>query len=223
MLYYDTCQLEIDRSYKIHKISFSSHSTDNSYHSVYTYYKDSIVIVKYYQTLVYTTTYYTGNNGLADSCEYRVNPAYSPTISKSYFFYDSEGYLKSKRDLSLYNNRVTGLDFTDTYDYTMGNLTKVTFDPKKPSLTGKYILYTYNTSQNLINIESFMGSWLGKSNKNLLQSMYIGGSLSDFPPCANYQYTLNKEGLVETKITTPCKLPFNSKTIITYEYKVTDF
>jgi len=219
----DTCQLEIDKSYRIYKVSYLSHLIIDSYKSEYKYYEDSIVITSYYQNITYITTYYISTSGLADSCDYRSNSGYSAYRSKSYFSYDSEGYLKSKRDRTLDNNGSTILEFSDTYDYTTGNLTKVTFDPKKPSLTGKYVIYTYNYDQNLIDLESFKGSWLGKLNKNLVKSTYTGGSMSDTPPCTNYQYTLNQEGLVETKTLTSCKLSNNYRTIITYEYKIIDF
>jgi hypothetical protein len=222
IIYNDNYILEINKSYRIFKVTYSSQSTSWSYSSEFGYYDDSIVIRKYYQTNVSTTTYYINSYGLADSCEYSSDSDYSHRNSKSYFTYDLDSYLIAKTDRSFYSNGLTATEFTDTYNYTTGNLAKVTIDRKRPAITGRYIVYTYNSFPNLIDLNAFTGPWLGKLNKNLRMTMYMGESMSDNPPCSNYHYTLNPEGLVETQTITSCKSSNSFKIVITFKYIIVD-
>jgi hypothetical protein len=225
VIYNDKYSLDINKSYKIFKVTFSSHESTNNFNMEYIYSTDSIVQIKTntYPPITLVTSYYLNNHVLADSsksCSYYNSQLSS--VTKSYFSYDSNGYLISstaKNYNSYYDNTPS---FTTTYDYTNGNLTKTTFDPKKPTISGKYISYSYNSYQNLINLDTFTGPWLGVLNKNLVQRMYIGGSMSDIPPCSNYQYALNPDGLVEKITTTPCNSQSNYMIITTFEYKIID-
>jgi hypothetical protein len=224
VIYNDKYSLDINKSYKIFKVTFSSHESTNNFNMEYIYSIDSIVQTKInsYPPNTLVTTYYLNNHNLADSCKscsfYNSQLTF---VSKSYFSYDSNGYLKSSTVKNC-NSYSDNTPYTTTYDYTNGNLTKTTFDPKKPTIFGKYISYSYNSYQNLINLETFTGLWLGVLNKNLVQRMYIGGSMSDFPPCSNYQYKLNPDGLVEKMTTTPCNSQSNYIIITIFEYKIID-
>lgn len=202
-------QLEITSDFKIKKLTFFSYDGSRNYVRDYFYYNDSIVTKSYYQAVPYFIVYFLNDNGMADSSQTNYDYGYS-------FSYDSNGYLISRR------YRISPqYEYTDTYEYKNGNLTKVTFDPQKPSLTGKYVSYTYNTLPNVINITDFTGPWLGKLNKNLVKSSYVGGSMSDVAPCSNYEYKINTLGLVETMIILSCSTN-KVRTIISFEYKIVD-
>lgn len=212
--------LEITKDYSIKKVSFLSHAESENYTQEYFYSDDSVVIKKTGQQFTFTTIYFLNQSGLADSCEYITNSGYSIHYKpKSYFTYNSNGYLTSKKDRSFSSDGSVQYEYTDTYEYTMGNLTRVIFDPKKPTLTGKYVTYTYNSFQNLIDIDRFSGSWLGKLNNNLTKTYYVGGSMNDYPPCFKFEYNLSSAGLVETKTVLQCNSSNNNKTIISFEYK----
>jgi hypothetical protein len=222
VIHTDKYLLELTNVYSIKKVTFLSHSESENYIQEYYYFKDSVIIKRSSRQITYRTVYFLNHSGLADSCEYISNSVYSKySKSKSYFSYNAEGYLTSKKDRSFNSDGLMQYEFTDTYEYTAGNLTRITIDPKRPSLTGKYIAYTYNSSPNLINIAEFTGPWLGKLNKNLEQSYFVGGSMSDYPPCSKYEYSLNSMGLVETKTILPCSSSIKNKTIITIEYQFT--
>jgi hypothetical protein len=208
-------QLEIASDHKIKKVSLSSYDNYRNYSLEYFYYTDSVFTV-YQQEYANRTVYYLNKSGLADSCQYYTNTGQSDT--KSYFTYNTDGYLIAKKDQYLYSS----LEFTDKYVYDAGNLTRIVFDPKKPSAqAGKYISYTYNAYPNLIDIKGFRGAWLGKLNSNLIKSFYVGGSMSDVAPCSNYEYKINSQGLVETMTMLSCNTNKVS-TIISFEYKIVD-
>jgi hypothetical protein len=126
------------------------------------------------------TTYYINNSGLADSC-------YTNYYNRSenlYFHYDSDNYLK----MVVKKNPVTGqIKDTTFYYYSDGNLIKKMIYGKFPT-TYSY----YNNLKNLIDIESFIGNFLGKQNQNLIKS-------SSVPPEKEFEYILNSDGLVKER------------------------
>ena len=197
-----------------------SHLAANDYTQNFLYYKDSIVVKTSYQGILYTTKYFLNNSGLADSCMNTSNSILSTKTSKSYFSYNQEGYLVSRRDCAYSNNSLTS-DFTDNFEYTQGNLTKATPDPNRPGQLYKYVTYAYNSSRNLINLDGFTGPWLGKLNSNLVESSSVGGSITGNDNCSNFEYELNTSGFVETRTITPCGTTASSRTVTTYEYKIT--
>jgi hypothetical protein len=221
----DKFYLDIDKNNKIYKVSYQSHLSSQNYNYEFIYYTDSIVKISSSAASAdkYRTTYFL-SDGRADSCIY-----YSGKIpqhyTKEYFLYDQDGYLIAKTEKIFMYNAV-GLDdffsYTTTYEYVNGNLTKMTFDPKRVSLAGKYITYSYHSLQNLTNIETFTGDWLGKQNKNLVRDKYTGDSMADTPPCSTYHYTIRSDGLVEKKTVSSCNNQNNYSLIITYEYNIID-
>jgi hypothetical protein len=212
VIYSKKYSLEITKDYRIIKVSFESYNAVDNYVQEYYYYTDSVVVIKKInQPFIYRSVYFLNQSKRADSCRITEN-------SKSYFKYDSNGYLTSKTDRSYsYGSKY---EYTNTYKYIAGNLTKLTFDSTRFSLTGKYVLYTYTSYPNLIDIRDFSGPWLGKLNSNLAKTYFVGGSMSDFPPCQNYEYNLNEKGLVDTMTIFPCNPSFNYKTIVSFEYHI---
>jgi uncharacterized protein Veg len=220
--YADKYIIEMDGDYVINKVSYLSYDSNNNYTISFSY-SDMLVT----RTTVYTypsstsiIKYNLNIKGLADSC---ISDSYYNSeltfSSKAYFSYDSDDYLISvtERNNNSYSDNTP---YTTTLEYTSGNMSKMTYDPARPGISGKYVTYTYNTYDNLVNIETFTGSCLGKLNRNLKQSMYTGGSMLDNPPCGKYQYTLDSRGLVETRITTQCNVEITYKLITSYEYKI---
>lgn len=222
VVYNDTFFLDIDKNNKIFRVSFVSHQSSQNYNYEFIYYNDSIVKISTYAASAYNnrTTFFL-TDGRADSCVY-----YSGNIpqhfGKDYFLYDQNGYLISKTEKRFDMGNDNSSSYTTSFDYQNGNLIKMTFDPKKLTLSGKYITYTCNSSQNLINIETFTGDWLGKINKNLVQRKYTGDSMLDTPPCSTFVYTFRSDGLVDKKTVRSCNLPSNYSTIITFEYNFID-
>lgn len=193
VIYRGKYSLEIDKNYKVFKVTFSGETNDN-FTVEYNYLKDSIIETKrtHYNTLV--TTYYLNYQALADSCK----SSSLDGISKSYFYYDSIGYLKTSIEKGV-SVLTTDHVLTTNYEYVDGNLISVTFNPWKSVINIYSINYLYNSSTNLINLENFTGSWLGVLNKNLVEKMLERTLMSNI--VCNYNYTVNSNGLVE-KMTT---------------------
>jgi len=217
--------LDIDKNNKIYKVAYESYLSSQNFNFEFIYYTDSIVEISSSAASAgkYRTTYFL-SGGRADSCIF-----YSGKIpqhySRNYYLYNQDGYLISKTEKFFLYNTVELNDsysYTTTYNYVNGNLTKMTFDPKRPTLAWKYITYTCNSSQNIINIETFTGDWLGKINKNLVEREYKGGSMLDTPPCSTFQYTFRPDGLVEKQIVKSCNTQGDNSTIITFEYNFID-
>lgn len=209
-------QIEITSDYKLKKVTFSSSDESRNYFQDYFYYKDSVITKSYYQAVPSITVYFLNDNGIADSCILKSNSGYSPA-TKYFFSHDSVGYLLSVRYAYVPGSQK--YEYTDTYEYRNGNLTKVTFDPKKPFIqTGKYASYTYTDLLNLIDLN---GSFLGKMNKNLVKTYYVGGTMNDVAPCSKYEYKMNSLGLVETKTILSCSSN-KVRTIISFEYIIGD-
>jgi hypothetical protein len=131
--------------------------------------------------------YYLNNNGLADSIYY-IN---SDGIT-------SEIYLKLYCTYNADRNLISQLDnygHSYSYTWTNGNLSRATSnDPTSSPLT-----YTYTSIENKIDISSFLGSYAGKINRYLVQSVLLEKSMVD-PPCAArsvFAYELNSNSLVE--------------------------
>lgn len=209
VIHYDKYSLELDKNYNIFKVAFSSEIT-NGFSMEYYYYRDSIV--KTERTIPgnsEVTTYYLNSRGLADSC--KTIFAYNPAI-RTFFYYDSTGYLKTSIQKGGYGT-------TTSYEYRNGNRISASFNPKLPP--GIYsITYYYDSSVNLINIETFTGPWLGVLNKNLVikkGELTIDGGIE-----LTYNYILNSRGLPEKR--TRIQRMYNQETTIitSFEYKITE-
>jgi hypothetical protein len=191
--------LEIDNNYRIYKVSFSSLDWRKNFIIDYVYSPDSIQ-----ETCTYTgesgtrvTIYHINNSGLADSSQFN-NDNEITTSSTSYFLYDSNNYLKMMIDKRT-DDYADHTPDTTFYDYTNGNLTTWTYSG---GIFGIIFptssAYTYNSIKNLIDIEWFNGTFIGKLNPNLIESVSDYGSPEGIR-YKTYQYTLNSNGLVEER------------------------
>lgn len=129
--------------------------------------------IKVYTGGILTSTYFLNNNGLADSCN-------TPKIK---YQYNNDNYLVSE------SNSTAPIQ----YEYSNGNRTKFIWGTNKA-------YYQYNSLVNIIDIDTFHGSYLGKQNKNLKQSTRIEFLSASLGVSTTYQYTLNSAGLVIQRI-----------------------
>ena len=121
------------------------------------------------------TTYFLNQTGLADSCHEGTN-----TIQ---YHYDQNNFLTS---YSYPNGS------TINYEYADGNKIKLIWGSNKSN-------YQYNSQLNFVDIDSFNGSYLGKINRNLLQSRQMEFLMESNGITTIYQYTLSSSGLVMTR------------------------
>jgi hypothetical protein len=197
----DTTESESDNDkylivmYADYRISSVTHITGNNIVEFKRSFEYSDKYVKVYTGGLLTNTYFLNNNGLADSSN-------NPRVK---YQYNNDSYLisQSTSAVPIY------------YEYLNGNRTKFTWGTNKT-------YYQYNSMINIIDIDSYYGSYLGKLNKNLKQSSRL-----EFPMASNgvyttYQYTLNSDGLVIQRIAIST---YNSgvspqKTVTDFEYSV---
>jgi hypothetical protein len=145
------------------------------------------------------TTYYLNQSGLADSS--------SDGTSRVQYHYDQNNYLTSYSNLSGSSIMY--------YQYANGNKIKFIWGSTKA-------YYEYNSKGNLIDIETFHGTYLGKLNNNLMASARLEFHMASSGVTIDYQYTLNSEGLVIKRIGIST---YNSgespkKTITKFEYVI---
>lgn len=187
--------IEMNQNYRISRVIHLVGNNDSDYVKLYTY---SDKDVKIYNEGVLMITYFLNNAGLADSS--------TDGIYRNYYHYDDSKYL-----ISMESN-----DLRFIYIYANGNRTG-------GSRTQYSAQYQYNSLINIIDIDEFQGEYLGKLNKNLLQSKSFMFTMASDGYQIDYQYELNAAGLVvkRTGITTynrPNSKPDN--TISYFEYIV---
>jgi hypothetical protein len=166
--------IEVDNEYRFSKVS--------SEYWIKTYfYSDTIVIITQTSSipgyLNNKETYFLNNLGLADSS---FNGSFY-----NYYSYNSDNYLIS----SISSGKKV------VYEYLNGNRTGIFVGPPE------WLRYEYNSLQNIIDIESFTGSWLGQLNKNLIsKKSYRWGPMGGDVNNTDYDYVLNEDGLVVQRI-----------------------
>lgn len=180
-----------------YRISRVTHLVEDNVLDYDKFYKYSDNFVKVYYGDILTSTYFLNKAGLADS-----------SIEGTYriiYNYDNNDYLTS------HNDPVS----TVYYEYINGNRTKRTWDTAK-------INYQYNSLKNIIDIDSFQGTYLGKLNKNLKQSAQFEFAMASNWLSTDYQYFLNSVGLVVQRIgiTTYNSGESPKKSITSFEYLV---
>lgn len=145
------------------------------------------------------TTYYLNQTGLADSS--------SEGTSRIQYHYDQNNFLTSYSYLSgssiIY------------YQYANGNKIKFIWGSTKA-------YYQYNSQINLIDIDTFHGTYLGKLNNNLIESARLEFLMASNGVSIEYQYTLNSAGLVIQRIEISTNKSGESpkKTITKFEYVI---
>jgi predicted small secreted protein len=151
--------------------------------------------VKVYTGGILTNTYFLNNNGLADSSN-------NPRVK---YQYNNESYLISQSTSAVPIN----------YEYSNGNRTKFTWGTNKA-------YYQYNSLINIIDIDSFFGSYLGKLNRNLKQSSRLEFLKASSGVSTTYKYTLNSAGLViqRVAVSTYTSGVSPKKTVTDFEYSV---
>lgn len=128
-----------------------------------------------------TGTYYLNDIGLADSSRHG-------TILRVYK-YDSDNFLFSYKHYP----QSGGYDIDD-YIFTNLNGNRIASHEMQNDRSD---LYYFNSSTNLIDIESFNGPFLGKLNTNLIsRKIHKYGAHGREKIDINYDYKLNSEGLV---------------------------
>jgi hypothetical protein len=196
---YDKYIIVINPNYLIFRITYSD-STNNTNYSTEFNYSDRLVkqITTYSTTSsIDTILYFLNNSGLADSSDYGHHSSSGMTYHpKSFFKYDANNYMISKTDKNLNVSSLNSL-YTTVYEYTKGNLTRITRDREPGNFGWTSVTYSYTSFENRIDIDSFKGAFLGKLTANLVQSKKESGSMAEPPPGEKkYQYTLNTGGLV---------------------------
>lgn len=143
------------------------------------------------------TTYYLNQSGLADSS--------SEGTRRIQYYYDQNNFLISYSYISPFS--------IIYYQYVNGNKTKYTWGSTKA-------YYQYNSKINLVDIDNFHGTYLGKLNKNLIESARLEFLMASNGVSIDYQYILNSAGLVvqRTEISTNKSGESQKKTITKFEY-----
>jgi hypothetical protein len=145
------------------------------------------------------TTYYLNQSGLADSS--------SEGSSRIQYHYDQNNFLTSYSYLAGSN--------TIYYQYADGNKIKYTWGSTKA-------YYQYNSQINLVDIDNFHGTYLGKLNNNLIESARLEFLMASNGVSIDYKYTLNSAGLViqRIEISTNKSEESHKKTITKFEYVI---
>jgi hypothetical protein len=184
--------IELNKDYTISSVT---HFVDKNVVDFERSFEYSDRYVKVYSGGILISTYFLNNDGLADSCN-------TPRIK---YQYNKDNYLISES-----NSPAPIL-----YEYSNGNRTKFIWGTNSA-------YFQYNSLLNIIDIDSFHGSYLGKLNKNLRQSSRIVFPMASNGVSITYQYTLNSTGLVIQRIgikTYNSGLP-STKSITDFEYLV---
>jgi hypothetical protein len=190
---HDKYIIEMNSGYRISRVT---HIVDNNiveYEKSYDYSEKYVNVQTKNGSL---STYFLNQTGLADSCH--------EGISTIKYHYDQNNFLTS---LSYQYGSII------YYEYADGNKIKLIWGSNKS-------YYQYNTQINLVDIDSFNGTYLGKLNKNLLQSLQMEFRMASDGLTATYQYTFNSSGLVVSRT---CTTTYNSaepqkKSISEFEY-----
>jgi hypothetical protein len=172
---HDKYIIEMNSEYRLSRVT---HIVDNNTVEYEKSYEYSEKYVKVQTKNGSLSTYFLNQNGLADSCHLGI---YSVQYQ-----YDKNSFLISlayQHDSPIY------------YEYANGNKIKFTY--------GSNSSYSQYTSQiNLVDIDSFDGTYLGKLNQNLLQTQQMVFQMLSSGLTTVYQYTLNASGLVMSRIST---------------------
>jgi hypothetical protein len=189
--------IEADNNYRIYKVSFSDQQDSyKNWIREYSYSQESIMVNSYSTRNGEKTIYYINNLGLADSSIYSYQYNNSTISSKTYYRYNYENYLL----MAIHPGYNIGQPPDTTYfEYINGNKSK-TYKSKyynSPSFPQTFT-YTYNSIKNIIDIESFNGSFVGRLNQNLIGTLTYYGSPEGIRN-STYQYIKNSDGLVEER------------------------
>jgi hypothetical protein len=171
----EKCIVEMSSDYRLLKVTYNrDYSIDIKTFS----YSEKEIIVN---DATGIWIYYLNDNGLADSSRYG-------SKSRKYK-YDSDGFLVSYRQYP----GSAGYDI-DNFRYTNMNGNRIAAYDVWNDVSDSY---SFNSSLNLIDIESFNGPFLGKLNNNLIsRKRHQYGAHGDENITTNYEYRLNAEGLV---------------------------
>jgi hypothetical protein len=165
---FDRYLIEMDTSYRFSKVTYFADYDKYQYEKSYEYYSDHVT-VRYSSGS--PTIYYINNDGLADSSTYEK--------SRTKYFYNHDQYMTS------YSSGGPVI----TFQYIDGNRSGMTEGHNSAS-------YKYNSIINLIDINAFEGNYLGRLNKNLVQSASLRFAMASNGLSITYQYQTNKDGLV---------------------------
>jgi hypothetical protein len=191
--YHDKYIIEMDSGYRLSRVTHIIDKNIVEYEKSYEYSEKYVNVQIKNGSL---STYFLNQTGLADSCHEGTN-----TIQ---YHYDQNSFLTS---YSYPNGSIIN------YEYADGNKIKLIWGSNKS-------YYQYNSQLNLVDIDIFNGTYLGKLNKNLLQRRQMEFLMASNGSTTTYQYTLNSSGLVSSRIgtTTYNSVEPQKKSISEFEY-----
>jgi hypothetical protein len=172
---HDKYIIEMNSGYRISKVTHIVANNIVEYEKSYDYSEKYVNVQTKNGSL---STYFLNQNGLADSCH--------EGASKIKYQYDQDNFLTS---LSYQYGSII------YYEYADGNKIKSNWGSNSS-------YYQYNSQINIVDIVSFTGTYLGKLNKNLLQSLQMEFRMASDGLTTTYQYTLNSSGLVVSRTAT---------------------
>jgi hypothetical protein len=168
-------------------------------------YTDNTVMIS---DINYSHTYFLNDLSLADSC-FTEDLSYLGGWDKprmTYFKYYTDGYMEYNGEGSFW------------YKYADGNRTEAIQDSSISRYNRREYYYTYTSMPNIIDLEAFRGSFLGKINRNLISKIiYNSGTLMNLT--VDFSYILDSKNYVKkrTEIFTAIGMP-TWKSIRNYEY-----
>jgi hypothetical protein len=191
----------LDNQYRIIKIIDDSEST--------TLYQYTDSTVKESDSR-YRHTYYLNDNGLADSCLIEVLP-WITWLEKPfmvYFKYNQDGWEEEKGYM---------------YKYADGNRTEAIQDSTFFEQYRRADYYSFTSIPNIIDLEHFRGTYLGKYNNNLISKLTYSIDNQFKDATVEYSYILDKKNYVvkRTEIHKLVGMPTH-ESIITYKYIFVD-
>ncbi len=175
--YNDKYIIEMNKEYRISKVTHKSNEMDDGTEKIYEY--SDKYVKEYSGDGILLWTYFLNSAGFADSC---ISGSGKVRVQ---YKYNQDNYLISD------NSRGSFI----YYEYADGNRTR--------SVWGTNVVYyQYNSFKNIIVIHEFRPLFLGKLNKNLIQSYQIQFPMASDRVSVTCGYTVNSEELVIKKIET---------------------
>jgi hypothetical protein len=191
--------IEMNKENRISRVTYSDPNNVLIFDILYNYSENKVEVIDFNNGFI-LRTYFLNNSGLADSCTEGTNMVQ--------YHYNNDNYLISLKS--------SGNTFG--FGYQNGNRISSNFGTHNT-------YYQYNSLVNLIDIDTFQGPYLGKLNRNLLQSKQVNFTMASDGYTTDYQYKLNSGGLVIQRIgTTTYNRIGSTPTILisNFEYIITE-
>ncbi len=174
-----------------------------SYVKYFEYFNDSVVVTQKFVSSDFhiKSAFFLNNKGFATTC---IDSVFSfsklSQLSIYQFRYNSDGYKTSSvNHWNEYNNGQIEHTGVDSVSFIIDNGNSIS---DYGSDLGCSFYYEYNSQENRIDINTFLGSFNGRINKNLMLSYHTNchSSSGTSPAFNNYEYQLNDSNMVVRKI-----------------------